>query len=104
MCVFCENTQKNWNGGDRNCAFKDGENFTSDNWMCAAMNFLRYSVESVSYDDETEQSCGIINVGSGNFVVIYWYKSRGRTENAMLISNRENRIVRLSDFSHLIKS
>lgn len=74
-----------------NCAFDETGTFTGDNWQCATMNALRDLVEDgygerIYGDDE---SIAIIRVpyhiGLG-FIVMTWYKDRGQTGNAIVMS------------------
>lgn len=69
------------------CAFPEGV-FVDANWDCGTMNHLRdiaeYRNDSIWNED---QWGGIIPVpDAGKFIVLGWYKSRGRTENARVMN------------------
>jgi hypothetical protein len=85
-CKECVKRGKTWNGSDPVCGFENNK-FSSDNWNCASMNQLRDLADaSKVYNDD--QYCTIIPIPeSCDFIVLYWYKSRGRTENAIVITD-----------------
>ncbi len=92
-CAMCEAREERWQGGDGKrwdgdpplCGFFGGY-FTSDNFNCATLNALRRlamidpSVHIVSND----QVSATIPL-DGNFLVMGWYKRRGRTEYVGLL-------------------
>lgn len=93
-CPLCRERGKTWEGSDPVCAFTSGglENrFSFINWNCATMNKLRNIAEKLglTYRD---------NLGAGSFgalpfegpnyqgyIVMTWYKNRGKTDNAILM-------------------
>ncbi len=82
-CYLCRITPKSWEGDDRRCAFGAGV-FSADNWNCETMNRLRgLAVEGAVYSND--QYCGSVPY-DGSFIVLGWYKNRGRTEAAALLS------------------
>lgn len=92
MCPRCEKAGRqpaNF-GSPRGCAFLSGT-FDSDNWNCMTANALRDIVEAddswrVHSDDE---HLGVIPWDGGRFVVLTWYKSRGRTGQIVVMSDNE---------------
>lgn len=75
-------------GSDPKCAFLLGV-FASDNWMCATMSALREVAEEQSESSwENDQHAIVFPCGmdDGRFLVLGWYKSRGRTEYAGVLS------------------
>lgn len=86
-------------GGNRKCAFESGV-FDQDNWNCSTMNALRHMIPegfakeqrvaggSVWNDDEW---CGVIPCAEdgGDFLVLGWYKDRGRTQLAAIVSEHK---------------
>lgn len=80
-------------GSPVGCAFLTPE-FSPDNWQCATMNALRDLAEageeylySYRYNDS---SCGVVpfddrEYGFGHFLVMTWYKNRGRTSRAYIL-------------------
>lgn len=89
MCKECELRGKTWNGDDPQCGFVDGI-FTKDNWMCATLMGLRLIAEDNNCIHRAEDdnlgvipvNCYINDKSYVGFVVLLWYKSRGRTTNA----------------------
>lgn len=84
-CRLCLERGKTWKGEDPKCAFPSGV-FESDNWNCATMNKLReISHPSAVYSND--QWCKVIPTLGGEFVILGWYKERGRTEYATLLDS-----------------
>lgn len=83
-CVYCacEPVPESF-ASPRDCAFKDGI-FKGENWNCVTMNRLRDLCENSAHWSEDE-SIGIIS-NDGRFIVLSWYKRRGRTQNAVVCS------------------
>jgi hypothetical protein len=74
---------KTWQGDGPVCAFPNGR-FVTRNWMCATMGALRdVAAESAAYSDD--QYAALLP-WDGSFVLLGWYKSRGRTEVARVIT------------------
>ena len=79
-CPACRNRVKDWDGDDPKCAFVDGV-FSGENWNCATMNALRERVESSSRHAvhwNEDVNAALLPAGGG-FLLLAWYKSRGRT-------------------------
>ena len=85
MCKKCEDRAKTWNGSAPNCAFDERGVFSSDNWNCATMNELRKIAEEREQWNEDQYIAAIPIIGEGTFVVLSWYKHRGRTEGAWFV-------------------
>jgi hypothetical protein len=101
MCELCVKRGKPANFlSEPKCAFDTFGNFVTDNWQCATMGALRDLLENTwehirSVQDE---NCGIVpfdifgSVASKSlpvhtgFLVLQWYKTRGRTNQAYIIS------------------
>lgn len=104
-CKLCNERGKTWSGDDPKCAFKDNL-FTTDNWNCATMNELRRISDEIETKMRNDMSCasvGIVpldndyldymeyeNVDSG-YIVMTWYKERGRTGNALIMWDEQVR-------------
>lgn len=88
-CSRCKEHPPTWPGTPRQCAFV-GPSFSDENYNCATMNQLRLLVEDdglrVYGEDE---SLGIVRCPFevGGFVVLSWYKDRGRTAVAQWVSS-----------------
>ena len=83
-CPECKKRGKTWRGSDPRCAFQS-ETFSSDNYQCATMNILRDLCEESRIWNE-DSHCAAIPFGvNGFFLVLSWYKSRGRTDGAWVV-------------------
>jgi hypothetical protein len=94
-CPRCEEAGKPENfGQNRQCAFAEGlpsTKFSGDNWNCVSMDILRKAVwERAVW--EGDQACAVLSMpwsdddeeAFGSFIILSWYKNRGRTEEAWL--------------------
>lgn len=101
ICKRCYERGKTWDGSDPKCAFVDGI-FTNDNWNCATMNELRNlaeKLETVQRDDNSSGSIGYVPMNAdyaprdfntfGGYIVMMWYKNRGKTGNAVFMTDDE---------------
>src|SRR5262245_61706756 len=82
-CPRCVIQGKPWEGSDPQCAFPTGDGFTSKNWNCGTMNALRGLVEDKATWSE-DYSAALLP-DDGDFLLLVWYKRRGRTEEARMI-------------------
>lgn len=74
----------------RKCAFNTGA-FSPDNWNCETMNALRPQYDdkqigcgapcSTTLWNEDQNAC-LVSTGEGTYILLSWYKNRGRTEGA----------------------
>ncbi len=81
-CPACVERGKTWKGDDPKCGFTDGIRvFTTDNWNCATLNSLR----DVAYVTHAmENKIGVVpHHEEGGFILLFWYKSRGATMQAL---------------------
>ena len=101
-CKACEERGQTWSGSPPKCAFEDGI-FNSDNWNCATMNKLRDLAEQNSLWSE-DQNCGIISNKWGKFIVLSWYKRRGRTEGAWIVDETEKHDLTIKAAEEFINS
>ena len=85
VCKKCKERIKNWNGSDPKCAFPDGV-FNTDNWNCATMNELRGLCEE-SYCYNNDQYAALLEGAGCDFVLLTWYKHRGRTNGAYQLTD-----------------
>lgn len=87
QCVECARRGKTWQGSDPKCAFPGGGVFSPGNWNCALMSKLRDMTRicgSVTYSEDT--NCGVVPF-YGSFVVLVWYKNRGRVDAAHVVTD-----------------
>jgi len=90
VCKLCQERGKTWEGDDPKCAFESGV-FDPHNWNCATMNALREKAEEYELmyrDDMGAGSIGVIPFKFG-YIVVTWYKNRGRTGNALIMYTDE---------------
>jgi hypothetical protein len=105
-CNLCATTPKNWEGDDRQCAFESGT-FSTLNWNCATVNKLRDIAENYrAYGDD--QSIATIPVGetkfrSSGWLIMNWYKDRGRTDLCQFISYGHIRNLNLKHAEEIIE-
>lgn len=102
-CRACEARFKDWNGDDPKCAFPDGQAFNASNWRCATLGLLRAQLYDTYYGSEDTRIChhnhdgdqhmvslnvGDVDLASGPALTLWlsWYKDRGRTEAAWLLT------------------
>jgi len=82
-------------GSDPMCAFRTGR-FSTENWQCDTMNELRKRLATQTGSEygqawAGDQNCGVLKHPradtefNGTFLVLCWYKRRGRTEACVLI-------------------
>jgi hypothetical protein len=104
VCRRCEARGQDWAGDAPKCGFLDGKPFLSSNWNCATLNALRDHAErSQVYNDD--QYAAILPIpDSGEFIVLCWYKHRGRTESACVISGSTVRPLTIRDAYRFLKS
>lgn len=88
MCKACDRRGKTWEGGDPKCGFVT-DTFDIGNWNCATLNALRDIAESldvIKYQEDC--SIAVIPINNGEidgWIVLSWYKRRGRTSSARFI-------------------
>jgi hypothetical protein len=85
-CKMCIERGKTWVGDDPKCAFETGP-FSGYNWNCATMNALRDIADNVGLhhrDDMESGSFGAVPCSEG-YIVMAWYKNRGKTGAALVI-------------------
>lgn len=95
-CHLCTETSKNWEGGDRKCAFLSGV-FDKDNWNCETLGqLLQLSTlgdeqgthgPMVTYSGDRRAMVIPISDESdyGDFIVLSWYKERGQIKYGAII-------------------
>jgi hypothetical protein len=85
QCPRCRTRGQTWNGGAPKCGFPQGV-FDEGNWNCATLNALRDLVDETRALWSEDQYAALILL-DGDFIVLGWYKHRGRTEEAWLMSD-----------------
>jgi hypothetical protein len=92
-CKMCISRGKTWSGSDPICAWEDGHPL-SDNWNCATLVKLRnVAIERGFVKNLEDVSLATIPVDDDDYgygwVVLSWYKSRGRTGTALFVSDEK---------------
>lgn len=90
------------------CAFLSGK-FSIDNWACATMQKLR-SQEVLgstngyaNHKFNEDENGAMLPDGQGGFLILSWYKRRGRTQFARMLNvGAELRDVTLEDAERVI--
>jgi hypothetical protein len=106
-CRACIERGKTWDGADPKCAFESGV-FSHENWNCATMNTLRdiceKEMESANhYPYNNDQRAWLFPVfGMGEFLVLTWYKSRGKTDGAFVIDEERHTVLTLAEAEVII--
>jgi hypothetical protein len=88
VCRLCQTRGKTWDGDDPKCAFEN-QQFIDTNWNCATLNKLRNIAENTSScfcTRDDDESIGVIPF-DGEFLVMTWYKNRGRVDNAVIMNS-----------------
>lgn len=94
--MICRHGIQIWSGDPPSCAFTEDGKFISDNWSCRLMARLRALCDNWSdkspfpYVYSEDQNIGVISFG-GNFAILSWYKSRGRTDAFWITDGHEIR-------------
>ena len=90
-CKLCEKRGKPEHfADDPQCAFSDVGVFQVDNWQCATMGELRkIALENDWYEwmaDTEDTVARIPIINTSDTLRMGWYKNRGQTENADIVS------------------
>ena len=100
-CKRCVERGKTWSGSDPVCGFDASGAFNPDNWNCATLNALRDLASKggtrLRYCAESACLIPIPEDGPGYFVLMKWYKDRGRTSAAWLLSSGAHEPLSLAD-------
>jgi len=93
-CPRCQ--ARTWpHAGDRpRCSFPDGV-FDPDGWNCATMAELRTIAEEAGPTWSCDQHAATLP-WDGEFLILGWYKNRGRTEYAGILSDSDVRPLTLA--------
>lgn len=95
VCAMCAQRGKTWDGDDPVCAFDTAGKFNASNWNCATMNKLREIADGYGLrirHDMAAASIGCVPFEGDDYsgyIVMTWYKDRGRTGNAFIAWDAE---------------
>ena len=93
-CAYCNarHASDPLDPGAYRCAFEDGR-FNRDNWNCATMNRLRAIARNLGHlHQQDDNSLAYIPIaeadedGTVGYIVLSWYKDRGRTDHALFVN------------------
>lgn len=102
-CPRCVQRGQTWSGDDPKCAFSSGT-FSPDNWNCATANALRDEADSEEHPPRwSEDQYGALVPWEGRFIVLSWYKHRGRTEGCWLMNSDRLEPLSLEDAEHFLR-
>lgn len=88
-CRRCSERGKAWEGSEPKCSFPDGGRFSPEGWNCGTANALRVLVRQDEEDSRSvwsEDCVAALLPWDGAFVLLTWYKHRGRTDGAWLVA------------------
>lgn len=94
-CPRCKKRGKTWKGDDPKCAFMEGF-FDPDNWNCATVAVLRSFARDLA-EYSQDHYAWLTPISGEGFLVLHWYKSRGRTERCLFMSSDELRHATLAE-------
>ena len=103
--LMCRHGKRDWRGADPVCAFDESGKFREWNWNCILMSKVRSLMghwakpgsTSGHYWFDDDQNYGVLYIPSwidrkqvdsylmGAFVLLDWYKSRGRTDSFRIL-------------------
>lgn len=96
-CKYCKQHNLNdWNESKPKCGFDNAGIFKTDNWNCGTLNRLREIVEDTQlYSNDSHSALIPIdyegkeedNFNYADFILLNWYKRRGRTDLAKIITS-----------------
>lgn len=100
-CKMCIARGKTWSGSDPICAWEDNHPL-SDNWNCATLIRLRnVAIERgwvINLEDVSLATIPVDDDDHGyGWVVLSWYKSRGRTGTALFVNDDKYQELTESD-------
>lgn len=75
---------RTWPGSEPRCGFDEAGGFASDNWNCATLNVLRELGDLTECYGEDNRAC-LVPDDMGDFIVLRWYKRRGKVDCAVLL-------------------
>lgn len=120
--LLCRHGKKEWKGCDPVCAFDEDGKFRENNWNCHLMNKVRSLMGQWVPDEDKapgnywwddDQSYGILFVPSfvkeidsylqGTFILVDWYKSRGKTDSFRILQGDTIREGTEADAQELTK-
>lgn len=103
ICEECKKRGKTWKGEDPTCAFESGI-FSSENWNCATMNKLRHIVDEKEFEKHNNMDCylAVIPLEESGWIILSWYKRRGRTPTARYMIDDIDQLLTLEDATRAI--
>ena len=98
QCPRCKDRGQTWTGSPPSCGFTARGYFRSDNWNCATLNELRErSKRRHVYGNEDNAVLLPRGNGEAGFVVLCWYKRRGRCDQGFLLTSDGRRALKLKE-------
>jgi len=85
----------------RKCAWP-GPDFDPANWNCATMNLVRQVAEDAGVTFRGDDQTLCVLDGEAGWLVLCWYKRRGRTSVCLWVDDEQARPLRLEDAEHIV--
>ena len=88
------------------CMFDENGVFTKDNWQCGTSRRLRTFIDNtlkngnrykIDYVVSDQQTLATLSLEDGDFILLGWYKNRGRTELGLYVSESKYRPLTFED-------
>jgi len=106
VCSWCKEKYKGKRpsnfASNPECAFDSNGVFQESNWNCAGLGILRKACyEREVWNDD--QHCAILSIkDQGSFIILSYYKHRGRTEGAWLVKEETIQLLTVDDITSWI--
>jgi len=121
--LLCRHGEKDWSGADPRCAFDEDGTFREHNWNCFLIGKVRslmgqwHEKAPGHYWWDDDQNYGVLYIPSwinidqkqidsylqGCFILLDWYKSRGRTDSFRILRGDVIREGNEKDAKELVK-
>lgn len=105
QCDSCKEAYKDGRpldyGSDPKCAFDEGGVFTSNNWNCAGLADLRELAEHCEVWCDDQHTALIPIHDTGKFILLSYYKHRGKTEGAWLVNQTQIAPLTVQDLGEI---
>jgi hypothetical protein len=90
MCKACDIRGQTWIGQAPVCGFPDGI-FNANNWNCATLNSLRDIAKRIgTVQGMNDCYIAIIPIIDEGWIILSWYKDRGKTSTARFMIDTVN--------------
>lgn len=84
------------------CAFNEKGEFVNDNWDCQTLNVFRNDSKCTTTVFSEDQTLLVVAL-EGDFIVLGFYKQRGRVETAVVIYGPSSHPLTLREAEHAVE-